>query len=868
MTSGATATSPALPPQDHRPDVIGSHPQYSSKQFLFYTAAATLMWTGAVGLLYPYLVGTDAFIAPSCASLLALCGAAMLVSAAKPSVSRTLAAMALGITGLLMLAEMTGMAPHADALSLETPMRLDVMCSLQLFLLALALLMAGRASGWRKLAMVLALASIVVAVMQRFPPGFVQLAEQSLFMADLALIIGVLAGAAVAASSRGTMPGPPLVHRKVMIFGLVGTLASVLMWYALTDIYRHFLSASASSGTTDLLAFTDALGELVLLVCLAFTIIMARTLGTATILRERARELRHASFHDALTGLPNKKSLEAELQRLCARASQGEASLWVVLVNLDGIKLINDSMGHNVGDQVLQEVAGRIADRTGDDAFICRLEGDEFVIVLSAVGSDEVVRITGGLISTIAKPYRIGAARLRLTASAGITTKRGAVSDPMELIRQADLAMACAKRDGRNTWHEYSAELSVSVIERLDLRSDLQQALDTHRLALHYQPLLEGHSGRVVGVEALLRWMHPVRGPIPPAAFIGLAEQTGQIIPLTAWVLDQACRDIKLLKARNVGRFPVMVNISPVFFQRKDFVRDIEAVLQAHELTGDCMEVELTEGVLLEHTASTIKKLNELRALGVKASIDDFGTGYSSLSYLKSLPIEKVKIDQSFIKDVISDQHDAAITRAIIGLAHHLDLTVIAEGVETEGQYWFLKRNLCDQFQGFLFARPMPLGDLLPWLQQREIEQALPAAHGESGDGRCLLLLDDEENILRALKRLLRRDGYRILTATTPQEAFSLLAKNNIQVLVSDQRMPTMTGTEFFSRVKEIYPETVRLVLSGYTDLKTVTDAINHGAIYKFLTKPWDDEGLRAEIALAFKNAETIAARPAPPLAH
>src|SRR5690606_23164816 len=182
-------------------------------------------------------------------------------------------------------------------------------------------------------------------------------------------------------------------------------------------------------------------------------------------------------------------------------------------------------------------------------------------------------------------------------------------------------------------------------------------------------------------------------------------------------------------------------------------------VLEHHELTGDSLEVELTEGVLLEHTASTIKKLNELRALGVKASIDDFGTGYSSLSYLKSLPIEKVKIDQSFIKDVISDQHDAAITRAIISLAHHLDLTVIAEGVETEGQYWFLKRNLCDQFQGFLFARPMPLSDLLPWLQQREIAQALPSAQSESGDRRGLVLLADEEHILRALERPLCRDG-------------------------------------------------------------------------------------------------------------
>lgn len=266
------------------------------------------------------------------------------------------------------------------------------------------------------------------------------------------------------------------------------------------------------------------------------------------------------------------------------------------------------------------------------------------------------------------------------------------------------------------------------------------------------------------------------------------------------------------------------------------------------------LDLEITEGMVIEQTEEMFEKLNRIRELGVRVSIDDFGTGYSSLGYLKSLPIDKIKIDQSFVRDVISDRRDAAITKSIIGLAHHLNLKVVAEGVETEAQFWFLKRNFCDEVQGYLFQRPVAFDDFSQLLYEQGGRVALPASRMPSNVDKVLLLLDDEPNILRALTRLLRRDGYRILTANTPQQAFALLAQNDVQVVMSDQRMPEMTGTEFFRRVKEMYPDTIRLILSGYTDLKSVTDAINHGAIYRFLTKPWDDEELRREIAEAFKG--------------
>lgn len=278
-------------------------------------------------------------------------------------------------------------------------------------------------------------------------------------------------------------------------------------------------------------------------------------------------------------------------------------------------------------------------------------------------------------------------------------------------------------------------------------------------------------------------------------------------------------------------------------------------MLARYQLTPRNIEIELTEGLFLDNVQETIDKLRHLQSLGLKISIDDFGTGYSSLRYLKNLPIDKIKIDRSFVQEIVSDRNDAAISKAIIGLAHHLNLRVVAEGVETPAQYWYLKRNFCDEFQGYLFSRPEPVDK---WAQRLQVTGgivALPTQEDNIDHERTLLLLDDEENILKALHRLLRRDGYKIFHARTSQEAFDILAVHPIRVILSDQRLQETTGTEFFAKVKNLYPDTVRIILSGYSDLKSVTEAINHGAIYKFLTKPWDEADLRQELAQAFKVA-------------
>jgi EAL domain-containing protein (putative c-di-GMP-specific phosphodiesterase class I)/ActR/RegA family two-component response regulator len=358
-------------------------------------------------------------------------------------------------------------------------------------------------------------------------------------------------------------------------------------------------------------------------------------------------------------------------------------------------------------------------------------------------------------------------------------------------------------------------------------------------------------------MEALIRWKHAVQGFISPIKFISVAEETGQIVPLSLWILDTACRHIRLLADQGMSKLSVAVNVSPVHFRRKDFLENIVTVLTRNKVNPEQLELEITESVLLKDTEQAIETFHKLKLLGIGIAIDDFGTGYSSLNYLKRLPLNKVKIDRSFIMDIVSNSDDAAITKGIISMAHHLRMKVIAEGVENEFQCAFLKKANCDVFQGYYFARPMPFAELQIFLRERMltwVPDLLPIKDNEYQ--QTLLLLDDEENILRALTRVLRRDGYKVLMATRAQDAFELLAKHDVQVIISDQRMPEMNGTEFFRRVKAMYPKTIRIVLSGYTDLNSVTEAINEGAIYKFLTKPWDDEQLRRVVAEGFKASK------------
>lgn len=559
------------------------------------------------------------------------------------------------------------------------------------------------------------------------------------------------------------------------------------------------------------------------------------------------------STHDPLTGLPNRKLLLDLMQQALEVSGRYRRSAAALQLHLPHVEEVNDSLGHEMGERLLLAVASRLKSclRPGDT--VCRLTGTEFIVFLPDLAvAEDAASMADRLLQTLSPAYEIDDRTLYCGCSIGVAIAEPG-TDAAQLLQQCGVASHAAKRAGHDGVHYYSDEVSKRVTDRLELRTSLQGAIGRGELALHYQPQVDARSDRVSGVEVLLRWQHPELGSVSPVRFIPIAEETGLIVPIGEWVMEQACRQHKLWIDAGMLDCAVSVNVSGVQFQRQNFVDMVREVLQRTGLPAHRLELELTESVTMDTGATTLARLQALRALGITLSIDDFGTGFSSLGYLKRLPIDKVKIDRSFVSDITHDSDAAAITLSIISIAHNLRLQVVAEGVETAAQLAFLKRHRCDGIQGYFFSRPLPCAEFESFLQG--YTPADLQGDGEQGGARpTVLLVDDEPNVLRALNRLLRRDGYRILTADSAAAAFDVLAQHDVHVILSDQRMPQMCGTDFLQEVKSLYPQTVRIVLSGYTDLQTVTQAINRGAIYRFLTKPWEDDALRAHIKEAFMH--------------
>lgn len=423
-------------------------------------------------------------------------------------------------------------------------------------------------------------------------------------------------------------------------------------------------------------------------------------------------QLSYQANHDDLTRLPNRALFEEKLLAQFALTQQNDTRLAVLFVDLDDFKPINDNLGHALGDSVLVEVAKRLQASIGLHDTVARLGGDEFVILLANIKSDaHVEEIVERMLPTLARPYCLQGHELHLSASIGIALSQEAIVQPQMLIQQADMAMYKAKQQGRNAYAWFCQTFTDSVSERMELRNDLQEAIEQDGFELHYQPLIDQH-GQLVGVEALIRWQHPTKGWISPGRFIPLAETTGQIMPISEWVLRRACSDMQALHQSGIGSLQVAVNLSPLQFQRVSFLATLRQTLLATGLSPAQLTLELTEGILMENTEAAINTLHELRDMQISISIDDFGTGFSSLSYLKDLPISTIKIDRSFINEITHSDDDAAIVQGIISMAHHLGLKVVAEGVETEEQHQRLLSYQCDIFQGFGLAKPMPLDAL------------------------------------------------------------------------------------------------------------------------------------------------------------
>ncbi|EXI77864.1 MAG: Bacteriophytochrome cph2 [Candidatus Accumulibacter appositus] len=566
-------------------------------------------------------------------------------------------------------------------------------------------------------------------------------------------------------------------------------------------------------------------------------------------------QLEHQANHDALTGLANRNLLADRMAQAITHAQRANRLVAVMLLDLDRFKVINDSLGHGTGDALLKVVAERLSTcvRAGDT--MARLGGDEFVVVMIDVANEnDVAPLARTMLSLLAEEISVAGHDVVVTASLGIALypRDGATAET--LLQNADVAMYRAKELGRNVSQFYTPEMNAQTLQRLELETGLRRALERSELELFYQPKVELQRGQVVGAEALIRWRHPLLGMVSPAEFIPLAEETGLIVPIGQWVIETACAQLKAWQNEGLPDISVAVNLSARQFEQDDLPNAVAQALQRSGIVASDLELEVTESAVMLNPERTVCILRELKRIGVRLALDDFGTGYSSLNYLKRFPIDTLKIDRSFVRNITTEPDDAAIAVAVISLAHSLKRRVVAEGVETESQLRYLHRHRCDEMQGYYFSSPLPVHELADLLRSG---RSLPLGDPTLSDAvRTLLLVDDEPSILAALRRVLRRDRYRILTAGSAVEGLELLALNEVQVIISDQRMPTTSGTEFLGRVKELHPNTVRIVLSGYTDLQTVTDAVNRGSIYKFLTKPWDDEQLREQIRDAFTHFE------------
>ncbi|WP_295850738.1 EAL domain-containing protein [uncultured Xylophilus sp.] len=445
-----------------------------------------------------------------------------------------------------------------------------------------------------------------------------------------------------------------------------------------------------------------------------------RGIGRSITDRKRVEdEIERLAFYDALTGLPNRRLLLDRLTAALARCRDRGQRGALLFIDLDNFKDLNDTMGHDVGDSLLERVANRLVTCVKSGDTVARLGGDEFVVMLESLPGDEATavrdaRIVGErVLSVLNHPYLLDGYQHHSTPSLGIAVFDGQIRSVDELLKRADLAMYQAKAAGRNTLCFFHPEMQQAVIRRSALEADLRTALDNAELVLYYQPVVD-HQAQLTGAEALLRWRHPQRGMVSPGEFIPLAEQTGLILGIGQWVIETACAQLVQWAAEPETRdLTIAVNVSARQFRQLDFAPQVVSILERTGARGDRLKIELTESLLLNDVEDIIAKMGALRARGVGFSLDDFGTGYSSLSYLKRLPLDQLKIDQSFVRDVLTDPNDAAIVRTILALAESLDLAVVAEGVETIGQLDFLTESGCRAFQGYLFGRPAPMQVML-----------------------------------------------------------------------------------------------------------------------------------------------------------
>ncbi|QDQ27387.1 EAL domain-containing protein [Chitinimonas arctica] len=556
--------------------------------------------------------------------------------------------------------------------------------------------------------------------------------------------------------------------------------------------------------------------------------------------RMHEEALEYQASHDLLTGLPNRSLLHDRLTQAISRAERYEVRLGVMFIDLDKFKHINDLLGHAAGDQLLCAVAARLQDCVRQCDTVARLGGDEFVLLIDRISDESTVsKLAHRVVESLCQPMQLAGQPHNVTCSVGISIYPQDGQTPGDLLKRADIAMYRAKEAGRNNYKFFTAQMQARLDESLGLERQLKRALEREEFVLYYQPQVSLRSGQIIGLEALIRWQSPELGLVPPSRFIPVAEEGQLILAIGEWVLHSACSQLKSWQEQGLSIAPVAVNVAASQFTHQRIDQLAVQVLQSFELQAKYLELELTESLSMDDPESSINWMRKLKEIGVSLAIDDFGTGYSNLSYLKRFPVDKLKIDRSFIQGVTRDPQDYSITTTIIRMAHSLGLRTIAEGVETIGQLHLLTAEGCDEIQGYYFSQPLPANEIAEMLRQRP--QLELAESDQAPYHRTLLLIDDEPQVLASMERLLRGEGITVLTADNAAQAYEILARQEVGVVICDQHMPGEDGISFFGGIKHIYPRTMRILITGENSAPTLSNAINRGEVYRFIAKPWDD---------------------------
>lgn len=558
---------------------------------------------------------------------------------------------------------------------------------------------------------------------------------------------------------------------------------------------------------------------------------------------------------DSLSEL-NRVLLEERLSLELRYAERHQQQVAVFYINLRRFRLINDRFGYAVGDWVLMEQLQRLRNLVGNQGFACRLFANNYVVVMSRL--DDLVpaqKLAEDIRQQLGQPLLYDSKEVLCHPVIGFSAYPQHGVSSAELIRNADIAMDWCRRDMTCQIQLFSYSQQTNVQQKLNLERELRQALLNNEFFLEYQPQIHVETGVVHSVEALIRWNSP-RGRVGPKDFIPFAEECDLIAPISLWVLQEACRQGAewLMKGINLT---IAVNLSAMHFQTDVLVEQVARTLKESGFPANRLELEVTESCIMADVNSSISTLHALKKLGVSLSVDDFGTGYSSLSYLKLFPLDKLKIDQSFVRDLADSNSDAVIVRAIVALGHAMGLTVIAEGVETEHQEALLRSWHCDELQGYRFARPCGASELPAVVVELSRNSSHVDLKKKENEQRILLLVDDEPSIINALRRTLRSNDYKIITANSAAEALDQLAHHDVDVIVSDNRMPMVSGLELLRQVKQRYPNVIRIMLSGYSDFNSLSTAVNSGEIFRFLSKPWEDAQLKDAVREGFMRADS-----------